>query len=248
MTKPAYRDILRLTWKQYILHFDVVLWANLLIALPVHAIVTVVLPLQLGPTGDVSSLTWLNAILVDPNFWFEVVLNFLGNLLLVYIEVMLVLLLRRMYQQQRAPWPYLWKEAATYYPRAVAISIITTVATMVGLGLLVLPGIVISVLLSLALPVLVWENVSVGQALRHSIQLVRGHWWQIGVLLLLTQLWLSVMVWLLLGSLPTQAAFTIFGLTVSSIMGSFLTILQVILYTTGMVVWQEEPPKSWPDS
>lgn len=231
MTFPSYRDLIYLTWKQYLVRFDVILWANLAIALPVHLLATIVTPAQLGIAEPVDFTTWFNSIITDHNFWFVLLLNVLGNFIFILIELMVIVMLRATYHQRVTSWRYLWQQAVQYYPRAFCISAMTIVLTLIGFGLFVIPGIIVGALLSLGLPVVVWENVSPWQALRRSVQLVWPRWWKIFFVLLLTELWLSVFVWLLLSVLPMTWPFTVFGLTVASIISSFQIILRVILYT-----------------
>lgn len=76
-----------------------------------------------------------------------------------------------------------WEELK---PRAVSllgVTLVVAVAVMVGLLLLILPGVWLYALLSLATPALVLERGRVGAALRRSVELVRYSWWRVfGVL------------------------------------------------------------------
>lgn len=67
----------------------------------------------------------------------------------------------------------------------------TWLLTMLGIVLLVVPGIIVGVQLSVSVPALVIEGGTARQALSRSWDLVRGHWWHTFGTILLT--------WLLLG-------------------------------------------------
>lgn len=233
MTIPNYRDLIYLTWKQYVFRFDVVLLTNLLVALPVHVVVTLVSPTSVALTEQLPFTEWLAQAASDPGFWLAMALNIVSNIMFVYIEVVLILLLRGLYYHRTVKITNTWFVALWYYPAAVMVTIITLLATLFGLLAFVVPGIVIGVGLSLALPVLVWEKVTPWQAIRRSFHLVirSPQRWRIFSAILLTQMWLSLAIWLLVSALPPTPAFTIFGLTVASILTGLQTMFHVIVYT-----------------
>lgn len=75
--------------------------------------------------------------------------------------------------------------------RLVAVDLIVTAATLIGLVLFVVPGIVVFTWLSLAAPVVTIERHGVRDALRRSRELVRGNFWRVlaivGGVLVLTE-------------------------------------------------------------
>jgi hypothetical protein len=61
--------------------------------------------------------------------------------------------------------------------RLVAADVVLAIATLAGLALFIVPGVVVFTLWSLVGPVITIEDRSVGSALRRSRQLVRPHFW-----------------------------------------------------------------------
>lgn len=213
--------------------FDVVLLTNLLVALPVHVVITLVSPTTVALTEQLPFTEWLAQASADQGFWLAIALNSVSNIIFVYIEVVLILLLRGLYYHRTVKITDAWFVALWYYPAAVAVTLITLLATLLGLLAFVVPGVMLGVGLSLALPVLIWEKVTPWQAIRRSFYLVirSSHRWRIFTAILLTQLWLSLAIWLLVSALPPTPAFTIFGLTVASILSGLQTMFHVIVYT-----------------
>ena len=62
--------------------------------------------------------------------------------------------------------------------RLVGLSFLVSLLTLLGVVLLIIPGIYVAVLLSFATPVFVLERTRVGEALSRSAELVRGAWWR----------------------------------------------------------------------
>ncbi|EID53546.1 YciC family protein [Saccharomonospora xinjiangensis] len=76
-----------------------------------------------------------------------------------------------------------WEELRPRVVALLGLTLVVTVAVMVGTFLFVVPGVWLYALLSLATPALVLERGRVGEALRRSVALVQGAWWRVfGVL------------------------------------------------------------------
>jgi hypothetical protein len=72
--------------------------------------------------------------------------------------------------------------------RVIAADVLVTIATVVGLVLLVLPGIALMVYLAPMFPLLNMERRPVVPTARRSFSIVRGHFWKLATLLVMTQL------------------------------------------------------------
>ncbi|HWO69011.1 MAG TPA: hypothetical protein VNO31_54170 [Umezawaea sp.] len=70
-----------------------------------------------------------------------------------------------------------WVELRPNLLRLLGVSILFGLAVLVGAVLCVLPGIWVAVLFSFAMPALVLERLTVGQAFQRSKALVRDAWW-----------------------------------------------------------------------
>lgn len=62
-------------------------------------------------------------------------------------------------------------------PSVLLLMFLTTFVTIIGTAFFILPGIYLGVALSLALPILLFEEVGVGTAFSKSFQLIKGKWW-----------------------------------------------------------------------
>lgn len=80
------------------------------------------------------------------------------------------------------------KELGPRLPSLLGVTIVYTLLVAVGFFLCLLPGIWLFALLGLASPALVLEQSGIGHALRRSSLLVRGSWWRVFGILLLTAL------------------------------------------------------------
>lgn len=69
------------------------------------------------------------------------------------------------------------------YGRLIAIDILYVLASAVGLAALVVPGVLVYVYFSLAAPVAEIEGRPVKESFRRSLNLVRGHFWLVVVIL-----------------------------------------------------------------
>lgn len=249
MNLPSYGQLLSTTWKHYVSRFDVVLASNLVIALPIHIALTLISPQPIKIADSTTFVEAVDQIVFDPSIWFLVVMNMVSNLIIILVEVVLVALLFSMFKGQETKWTALWKIATRCYPAALVIGVVAIAATFLGLVLFIVPGVVVAVLFSLALPALVWENLKPIAALKRSVQIVRTRFWRIAGVVLLTQFWLGLLVWIFIGALPNTMPFTIFGLTVASIISSFQTIFHVVLYTACVVkANQIERPTATPST
>ena len=116
--------------------------------------------------------------------------------------------------------------------RLVAADVVLALATLAGLALFVVPGVVIFTLWSLVGPVITIEDRAVGSALRRSWQLVRPHFW---ITLLLVTLPLQVEQAVLhaihytdIFEHPLVPAFLVNGL-LGMIIGSVVGLVEVVL-------------------
>ncbi|OQO90286.1 hypothetical protein B1813_17835 [Saccharomonospora piscinae] len=76
-----------------------------------------------------------------------------------------------------------WEQLRPRLLPLLGLTLVVTVAVMVGTLFFIVPGVWLYALLSLATPALVLERGTLGEALRRSVALVRGSWWRVfGVL------------------------------------------------------------------
>ncbi|GAA1208517.1 YciC family protein [Prauserella alba] len=97
-----------------------------------------------------------------------------------------------------------WAECSPRLVRVLGLTTVVTAITVAGLVLLIVPGIVAYVFLSLAVPALMYEpRHTVTTALTRSVTLVRGAWWRVFGRLLVAML-MTLLVGLIIELLVAQ--------------------------------------------
>jgi hypothetical protein len=91
-----------------------------------------------------------------------------------------------------------WQELRPRLLPLLGLTVVYTLMVVIGLLACVLPGIWLAVVFGLAAPALVFERCGVGQAFTRSRALVKGSWWRVfGILLLSTAI--TFLIGLILG-------------------------------------------------
>jgi hypothetical protein len=109
-------------------------------------------------------------------------------------------------RQLGLPAQSLWKLTRQIpFLRLCAVSVIVAVVVLCGLLLLVLPGLVAFAWLSLATPLVSFEDRRVWPALAGSVAAVRGHFWPVAVLTTATYIPTSLGIWASEGIEQTDA-------------------------------------------
>lgn len=73
-------------------------------------------------------------------------------------------------------------------PGLLALFIILGILTFIGLMFFVIPGVYLMIVLSLAAPIYLFENASVGTAISKSFKIIKDKWWSTFGLLVITSL------------------------------------------------------------
>jgi cold shock CspA family protein len=119
----------------------------------------------------------------------------------------------------------------------LGLSIIATLGTMLGYVLLIVPGIILSVLWSVAAPAVVVENRGVLASLQRSRDLTRGYRWSVFGLIVIYVV-LSWVIGLALGGLSLATGGTLTGgtpnLAVTLISGPLVNIVAGVLASAGV--------------
>jgi len=117
--------------------------------------------------------------------------------------------------------------------RVAVASIVAGVAIGLGLVLLIFPGLILFTLWAVIVPVLVLERAGVGACFGRSMELVRGHGWQVFGPLLAAHLALfasSILVELALESFPDIVASTLGGLVTGTVVAPFVALVVTLAY------------------
>jgi hypothetical protein len=81
-------------------------------------------------------------------------------------------------------------------PGLILLSLVVAVIIIVGFFLFVLPGFYFAVVLSLAVPIYIFENVGIGTAMSRAFRLISGKWWSTFGLLVVSSIMASVISYL----------------------------------------------------
>ncbi|HEX7187116.1 MAG TPA: hypothetical protein VF423_02745 [Actinomycetes bacterium] len=117
--------------------------------------------------------------------------------------------------------------------RVAVASILAGVAIGVGLVLLIVPGLILFTLWAVIVPVLVLERVGVGACFGRSMELVRGHGWQVFWPLITVHLVLfasSIVIELALDAYPDVVASTVGGLVTGTVVSPFVALVVTLAY------------------
>lgn len=121
------------------------------------------------------------------------------------------------------------------------LGIVTGVLTALGFLALVVPGIFLTVIWSVAAPALVVERLSLNQALNRSVDLTKGFRWQIlgllfiliALLLVASSFWEAIATVFAGGDVENAGIwYMIIGQTISGFFGVFFAVMQMNLFKT----------------
>lgn len=117
--------------------------------------------------------------------------------------------------------------------RVAGASILASLAIVVGLILLIVPGLYLITIWCLIAPVLVLEGATIGSSFGRSRELVRGYGWQVFVTLVLVYIILIVanlVIAILLSWLPGVLANGISELVSGTLVAPFLAVVVTLAY------------------
>ncbi|OGT29960.1 MAG: hypothetical protein A3E87_09495 [Gammaproteobacteria bacterium RIFCSPHIGHO2_12_FULL_35_23] len=120
--------------------------------------------------------------------------------------------------------------ASHHYWKLLIVFIITSIITIVGLILVVVPGIVLGVFLIFSLPLVIVDNRGIGGSIGHSLKLVAGSWWHVFMTLLIPIIVIAVL---------SCVSFFIFGGTLSNLASTprWSNIISDIIIMTLLSPW-----------
>ena len=113
-----------------------------------------------------------------------------------------------------------------------AVSLITGIIVILGLIALIVPGIILAIMFSLAIPVLLIENTGVLQSMSRSRELVGGRWLKsLGVYIVI------VIIIAVLGAIANLITLPIGAGSVRSIVNSLISALYMPILPIGLTVY-----------
>jgi hypothetical protein len=117
------------------------------------------------------------------------------------------------------------------FPSVLLLAILVGLTVLVGLILLVIPGLIFIVMFSVAIPALVIENRKGTEAMSRSWNLVKGHFWHVALVLIVTAL-ITGLVSGILGAIGGDNWFVawIFEAVATILTAPFTALVSVLLY------------------
>ncbi len=153
---------------------------------------------------------------------------FVGMFIFVFIALitqacihLVTLCYMSLYLQKEKTPPTLedvWVYFKFYFLRFFGSGILIFILCAIGFALCIIPGIYLSIPLSLALPVIVMENSSFSYAFNKSFRIIKGKWWMVfGVIFIVS---------MIIGIISSVAGLPISFITVGA---RFITLKNIIL-------------------
>lgn len=222
----TYVRLLKLAWKQYYLRFDVILFSHLCITLPLNLAIDT---LNYGQIVNFNITTIEELLIIIKNPWF-IGLQALAAITNLWISTCVMLMIKANYQQELPLFKTIVQRSWNYFPRILLVSLLVGSFTILGFGLLILPGLIIWFGCSLALPALIWKDLQPWPAIRLSWKIVKRFWWIVPGYIFITTLFMAVVTTILAVSIPGTVGFMAIGTTISAIIQSYSTIVIMVLF------------------
>jgi len=177
-----------------------ILGVGLLVYVPVYALMAF-LGLQSSQTGT-----------IDPSQIYMMILPMVFMMIAAYVaQTAIVYAAVESLAGKSATFGKMLSTGLRYILPVIGATLIITVLYSIGVMLLVIPGIIVLLMLSVTVPVIVAENKSVFEALKRSAELTKGYRWQILGAFIVTflALWLLMVGIMLVGGLLTALVGTL---------------------------------------
>lgn len=178
-------DLIKQSWQLYKNNFKTLISITALLWLPFVLLeVLLLIPASVSPFGIADLLATLVSIA-------SVVAAMIASIILIQI-------VNKIYHQEPiGNWRDLIKPSINRIGSYLLVWIIIIVLVMVGLILLVIPGIIMAVWYCFSEQVFVLENIKGYAALKRSKELVQGHWWPILGRYLGASLFFGIIIWII---------------------------------------------------
>ncbi len=249
---PPFSMLMRIAWRNYTRRFDVILYANLLIILPINIALDLTSPRHLYTTQltTVSDpfilLTQLAALFSDSLYVTNLLLQIVSSFLLMYVVTAIVLMLKRIYDRKLIVTSEVLQEAMRFFPRVFVVTLLTKILVGLAFFAFIIPGIIVSIFLSFAVPALVWHDMKPWAAIVKSYQAVRKNWWSVFFNLLTVNLIITSIILITIIFIPDTLGFKTIGLTIATIISSFVPLFSTVLFAALDLDFTEEGAQSTP--
>lgn len=131
---------------------------------------------QLNGFGTERATTFSAYKFFSINFWLTMLF-----LLLTYFVMQLTILCYIMVYKEKGNVPpevnEVWGYIKYYFMRTLGAWIVSAILTMIGFVFCVVPGLWLYPIMSLVVPIMIFENTTFGYAFNHSFRLIKENWW-----------------------------------------------------------------------
>ena len=186
------------------------LFLNLLfIAGPLALLLSTVFGNVMGSILDMSQIQDPNEMgnafsFIGGNYFLMMVISWLAVSMIVTITYTYIRLYNENAAKQTAITDVL-RLSLKKYGGILLLGFIITIVTVVGMFLFLIPGIFLAITLSLAYPIYMFEDLSVGEAFSRSFKLIKEKWWSTFGLLIISGLMAYVVQ--MVFSIPMMAVY-----------------------------------------
>ena len=159
----------------------------------------------------------------------------------VTVTVLSFMALYKQKQNQVPEIDEMWGYFKYYFLKILGSSIVLAILVIVGCIFCLIPGIYLSPIMALVLPIMVIENTSFNYAFNQSFRLIKNNWWMIfgALVVIFIVLYVGQMILVLPASLLTMGnlffhftkgtAISITAIIITTALASFAHILQILL-------------------
>lgn len=230
--------LLQIAWRSYVRRFDIILFANLIIALPFNILLDITTPRHLYGTELADPilntqifLQDFSGLLRDPIYSTNLIINVISGVMFVYVAVAITITMKQVYLRKNIAARVILKKALAFLPAALGTVIIVRVIIFFGTLVFIIPGLGLALFLSLAIPALVWHELNPWQALVKSFHTVKKNWFGVLSYTILANLITSAIILMVIMTMPDVLGFKALSLTISTIIASFIPMFTVVLFT-----------------
>lgn len=249
---PPFSMLMRIAWRNYTRRFDIILYANLAVLLPINIALDLTSPRHLYATeltidaDPLALFSQIASLLSDSLYTTNLLLQLLSSFLMMYVVTAIVITMKRIYDRKPIINSEVLREAMRFFPRVFAVTILTKLLVGLGFIMFIIPGIVVSIFLSFAIQAMIWHNLKPWTAIVRSYRAVRQNWWNVFFNLLTVNLIVTSIILVTIIFIPDTLGFKTIGLTIVTIISSFIPLFSTVLFAALDLDFSEEVAEPTP--
>lgn len=233
---PHFSMLMRIAWRNYTRRFDIILYANLVALLPINIALDLTSPRHLyatelsNPTDPAALFGQIISLFSDSLYVTNVLLQIVSTFLMMYVVTAIVISMKRVYDRKPIIVSEVLGESLRFFPRVLVVTVLTKLIVGLGFVAFIIPGIIASVLLSFAIPALVWHNLKPWESIVRSYRAARQNWWNVLYYLLFVNLIVTAIILVSIIFIPDMPGFKTISLTIANIISSYIPLFATVLF------------------